>query len=145
MYKRVTYDFGNVRQVLKYYPGNYGAPGLSRSKKRKRTGEEIRKIAVKADLPDFAEGDRLVILGDEEQGLASFNLYQVVEDKVSLLRNEGISADLIKQIVATDVNVYVKELYNKKHSGHSLHGGNRGGGASGFPVPAGGYGNRGED
>lgn len=43
MYKRVTYDFGNVRQVLKYYPGNYGAPGLSRSKKRKRTGEEIRK------------------------------------------------------------------------------------------------------
>jgi len=53
---------------------------------------------------------------DEEQGHASFNLYQVVEDKVSLLRNEGISADLIKQIVATDVNVYVKELYNKKHS-----------------------------
>ena len=43
MYKRVTYDFGNLRQVLKYYPGNYGAPGLSRTKKRRRTGEEIKK------------------------------------------------------------------------------------------------------
>lgn len=45
-----------------------------------------------------------------------FNLYQVVEDKVALLKGEGISDDLIKQIVATDVNVYVKDLYNKKHS-----------------------------
>ena len=43
MYKRVTYDFGNLRQILKYYPGNYGAPGLSRTKKRRRTGEEIKK------------------------------------------------------------------------------------------------------
>lgn len=45
-----------------------------------------------------------------------FNLYQVVEDKVALLKGEGISDELIKQIVATDVNVYVKDLYNKKHS-----------------------------
>lgn len=45
-----------------------------------------------------------------------FNLYQVVEDKVAMLKNEGISDELIKQIVATDVNVYVKDLYNKKNS-----------------------------
>ena len=53
--------------------------------------------------------------GDEEPA-DDFNLYQVVGDKVSLLKEEGISADLIKQIVATDVNVYVKELYNKKQT-----------------------------
>lgn len=53
---------------------------------------------------------------EEEGGGSQFNLYQVVEDRVSLLRGEGISAELIKQIVANDVNVYVKELYNKKHS-----------------------------
>jgi len=53
---------------------------------------------------------------DDEGSRESFNLYQVVEDKVALLKGEGISDELIKQIVATDVNVYVKELYNKKHS-----------------------------
>lgn len=52
----------------------------------------------------------------EEESSEPFNLYQVVEDKVALLKSEGISDDLIKQIVATDVNVYVKDLYNKKHS-----------------------------
>ncbi|SDP67265.1 sigma-54-dependent transcriptional regulator [Selenomonas ruminantium] len=53
---------------------------------------------------------------DDEGSREGFNLYQVVEDKVALLKGEGISDELIKQIVATDVNVYVKELYNKKHS-----------------------------
>ncbi|MCR5758685.1 MAG: sigma 54-interacting transcriptional regulator [Selenomonas sp.] len=53
---------------------------------------------------------------DDEGNREGFNLYQVVEDKVALLKGEGISDELIKQIVATDVNVYVKELYNKKHS-----------------------------
>ena len=52
----------------------------------------------------------------DEGSREGFNLYQVVEDKVALLKGEGISDELIKQIVATDVNVYVKELYNKKHS-----------------------------
>jgi transcriptional regulatory protein LevR/transcriptional regulator with AAA-type ATPase domain len=53
---------------------------------------------------------------DDEGSREGFNLYQVVENKVALLKGEGISDDLIKQIVATDVNVYVKDLYNKKHS-----------------------------
>ncbi len=53
---------------------------------------------------------------DDEGSREGFNLYQVVEDKVALLKGEGISDELIKQIVATDVNVYVKELYNRKHS-----------------------------
>ncbi|WP_295158247.1 sigma-54-dependent transcriptional regulator [Selenomonas sp. AE3005] len=52
----------------------------------------------------------------DEGSKEGFNLYQVVENKVALLKGEGISDELIKQIVATDVNVYVKDLYNKKHS-----------------------------
>ncbi len=47
---------------------------------------------------------------------AEFNLYRVVEAKVELLKGEGISSDLIKQILAADVNVYVRNLYNKKAS-----------------------------
>ena len=52
----------------------------------------------------------------DEGSKEGFNLYQVVENKVALLKGEGISDELIKQIVATDVNVYVKDLYNRKHS-----------------------------
>ena len=43
MYKKVTYEIGDVRMVSKYYPGNYGAPGVRRSDRRRRTSEEVRK------------------------------------------------------------------------------------------------------
>ena len=43
MYKKVTYEIGDVRMVSKYYPGNYGAPGVKRSDRRRRTSEEVRK------------------------------------------------------------------------------------------------------
>ena len=55
-------------------------------------------------------------LNDGEADKNSFDLYRVVEDKVALLKGEGIRADLIKQIVAADVNVYVKSLYDKRAS-----------------------------
>jgi len=58
-------------------------------------------------------GDK-IILGTEDLEKEPFNLYQIVEDKVDLLKGEGISDDLIKQIVATDVNVYIKSFYNKQ-------------------------------
>ena len=61
-------------------------------------------------------GRRRARAEEEESDKKSFNLYRVVEDKVELLKGEGISDDLIKQIVATDVNVYIKSLYDKRAS-----------------------------
>ncbi len=46
----------------------------------------------------------------------AFDLYRIVEDKVGLLKGEGIRDELIKQIVASDVNIYIKSIYNKKES-----------------------------
>lgn len=43
MYKKVTYEIDDVRMVSKYYPGNFGAPGVKRSDRRRRTAEEVRK------------------------------------------------------------------------------------------------------
>ena len=43
MYKRVTYQMDDIRMVSKYYPGNYGAPGLKRAERRHRTAEEIAR------------------------------------------------------------------------------------------------------
>ena len=43
MYKRVTYEMGDIRMVSKYYPGNFGAPGVKRADRRHRTAEEIAR------------------------------------------------------------------------------------------------------
>ena len=57
---------------------------------------------------------------DSKESQEDFNLYQVVEDKVNLLKGENISDELIKQIVATDVNVYIKSFYHKQNINMSV-------------------------
>ena len=43
-----------------------------------------------------------------------FNLYKMVEDKVKMLKHEGIAKEIIQQIIVADVNTYVKTFYNQK-------------------------------
>lgn len=43
MYWKKIYDMGWIQQIEKCYPANYGAPGESRSEKKKATPEEIKK------------------------------------------------------------------------------------------------------
>lgn len=70
MYTKVTYDLGEVREIQKYYPGNYGAPGCERAKKRKRSPEEMKKQnhrnkvkkVQRLILKNFDEGDLHVVL-----------------------------------------------------------------------------------
>lgn len=78
--------------------------------------KELSELSTYIDEPLFImpEGEKLLV--NEEVDKDAFNLYQVVEDKVNLLKDEGISSDLIKQIVATDINVYIKSFYNKQDS-----------------------------
>lgn len=70
IYKKTTYDMGVIRIIEKCIPGNYGAPGKKRNKKRKRTPEEIRKQNEKNRwrrlqriiLANFRPGDWHLIL-----------------------------------------------------------------------------------
>lgn len=64
------------------------------------------------------EGEKKPV--DSKESQEDFNLYQVVEDKVNLLKGENISDELIKQIVATDVNVYIKSFYHKQNINMSV-------------------------
>lgn len=65
MYKRTTYDCGRVIDVQCYYPGNYGAPGRKRTKKQKRTPEDIARQnhtnrvnkVKRLIITNFKEGD----------------------------------------------------------------------------------------
>ena len=47
MYIRRTYDMGQYREVHNYYPGNYGAPGKPRQKRRNPTPEEVEEMNQK--------------------------------------------------------------------------------------------------
>lgn len=70
MYTKVTYDLGEVREIQKYIPGNYGAPGCARERKRKRTPAEIkaqnernkRRKVQRLIMANFGEGDLHVTL-----------------------------------------------------------------------------------
>lgn len=70
MYVKKVYDLGGVKQVHKYYPGNYGAPGVKRGPKRKRTPEDIErqnktnreKRLQRLILANFHEGDWHLVL-----------------------------------------------------------------------------------
>lgn len=70
MYTKVTYDLGEVKEIQKYIPGNYGAPGCARERKRKRTPAEIkaqnernkRRRVQRLIMANFGEGDLHVTL-----------------------------------------------------------------------------------
>lgn len=42
-YVKTTCDLGGIIQVSKHYPGNFGAPGMPRGRRKERTPEEIEK------------------------------------------------------------------------------------------------------
>lgn len=70
IYKKITYDMGVIMQIEKSYPGNYGAPGRTRGKKKKKTPEDIKRQNEKNRwrrlqriiLANFKEGDWHLIL-----------------------------------------------------------------------------------
>lgn len=82
---------------------------LTLSANRKALAELTSRVSE--PLLAMPAGGQHSFMHDAEKD--DFNLYEVVEDKVRLLKEGGIGDDLIKQIVATDVNVYIKSFYNK--------------------------------
>lgn len=70
MYKVKIYELGDVVDISKYYPGNYGAPGQKREKKQKPTPEDVKKVNERRKarkvwrliLANFREGDWHLIL-----------------------------------------------------------------------------------
>jgi transcriptional regulatory protein LevR/transcriptional regulator with AAA-type ATPase domain len=78
-----------------------------------------RELAKLTDIvPEslFVRPSHGISIYSESDKSHDFDLYKVVESKIALLKGEGISNDLIKQIVSTDVNGYIKSVYNKKNT-----------------------------
>ncbi len=42
-----------------------------------------------------------------------FNLYKLIEDKIGMLKEEGLDDVYIHRFIATDVNIHIKSFYNR--------------------------------
>ena len=52
-----------------------------------------------------------------------FNIYNIIEDKTSVLQEEGMGADDIKDFITTDINIHLKQFYAKfKNDTHRREG-----------------------
>lgn len=84
--------------------------GLFQIGKSRKDCAEIAEI-VPSHLVINPEG--YVTLIDEDSYEPPFNLYKIIEDKVAILKEEGLSDNYINKFITTDVNVHIKSFYNK--------------------------------
>lgn len=113
MYIRKEYDLGKIIQVENHYPGNYGAPGMPRAKKRKRTPEDIErqnqrnreKKIQRLILANFDVGDWHLILkykpGErpDDYDQAKKNLKKFLDSMREAYKKQGIQ---FKYIAVTE-------------------------------------------
>lgn len=84
--------------------------GLFQIGKNRKDCEEIAEV-VTSSLLINPEGYRMLI--DEDSYEPPFNLYKIIEDKVAILKEEGLDDNYINKFISTDVNVHIKSFYNK--------------------------------
>ncbi|MBP2642985.1 MAG: sigma-54 factor, interaction protein [Firmicutes bacterium] len=56
------------------------------------------------------------VLDEDSDYELPFNLYKTIEDKVTLLKDEGIDEELIKKFIYDDINLNIKSFYNRFNS-----------------------------
>ncbi|GFP74628.1 sigma-54-dependent transcriptional regulator [Clostridium fungisolvens] len=79
-----------------------------------RDRREFQNLDTIVDAPIFISPDGykgVVDSGDSYE--PPFNLYKLIEDKLSLLKEEGVDDDYINKFITTDVNIHIKSFYNK--------------------------------
>lgn len=77
-----------------------------------RNHKEFEEIGNILDAPLLVspDGYKVIIEDSEEQ---PFNLYRLIEDKVSLLKEEGMDDNDINRFIIADLNTNLKIFYNK--------------------------------
>lgn len=101
---------GYIDINLKMMPNNIqsGLIGISSKIKEK---EEILNI-IPSDL--IINPEKSIIKLEENSNYEPpFNLYKIIEDKASVLREEGMDEDAINKFITTDITVHIKCFYDK--------------------------------
>ena len=93
MYLEKIYYLGKYREVARYYPGNYGAPGCKRRARHKPTPEDVaeqnkrnrERYIQRLILANFSEGDwwlTLTYRKEERPG----SIEEAVDDRRKLIK-----------------------------------------------------------
>lgn len=74
-----------------------------------RSKEILEYVDVMTNVSPVVE-EKIINLEEENP----FNLYQLIEEKVGVLKEEGMSDADINQYILTDIHLYVKSFFNQK-------------------------------
>ncbi|MCX7883470.1 MAG: sigma 54-interacting transcriptional regulator [Caloramator sp.] len=77
---------------------------------RRKELEEISRY-VDTKLVVVPEGNNIFIQQDTYE--PPFNLYKIIEDKASILKDEGVDDEYIKKFITTDINIHLKSFYDR--------------------------------
>lgn len=102
---------GHIKITYQMLPSNIKSGILSISQIKERDDISLISHYIENDLYVTPTSPAKI---SKEKDDEPFNLYQMVENKVNMLKREGIADELIQQIIVADVNTYVKSLYNQK-------------------------------
>ena len=95
---------------LKMMPNNIqsGLLGISSGMKEK---EEIINL-VSSELVINPDKNAILLEGESNYD-PPFNLYKIIEDKASILREEGMDEEAINKFITTDITVHIKCFYDR--------------------------------
>lgn len=78
-----------------------------------RNRQEFEEIGHILTTPLLVNPNGYKVLLEEDSYELPFNLYKLIEDKMSILKEEGVDDNYINKFITTDVNIHIKSFYNK--------------------------------
>lgn len=83
--------------------------GLFNIGNRSRELEQIGSI-IESSILVTPKGYKVIL---EDPCDPPFNLYKIIEDKASVLKDEGMDDEYINKFITTDINIHIKSFYDK--------------------------------
>lgn len=98
-----------VELTVRDLPDEIKQDWISNSNNIERSKMISEYVNIKTIISPVVE-DEMTKIDDE----LSFNLYHLIEEKVKILKNEGLSETEINQYILTDIQLNIKSFFNQK-------------------------------
>jgi transcriptional regulatory protein LevR/transcriptional regulator with AAA-type ATPase domain len=93
---------------FKILPGNIKEGLFNMGKNRKEIAEMEMVNSSLYITPEGSKG-----MDETDASELPFNLYKLIEDKIGMLKEEGLDDSFINKFITTDVNIHIKSFYNR--------------------------------
>ncbi len=99
-----------VELTVRDLPDDIKRDWISNSKNMERSKKISEYVNLKTIISPAMESQEIKMEED-----VSFNLYQLIEEKVDVLTKEGLSQEDINQYILTDIHLNVRSFLNQKN------------------------------